>query len=185
MKRADTRTPLRLALPSHAHERSYRDYIVELGEEERYPFPLDFAHDDFPALLKRLDQFAHGIDLPDGYVSSSTYWLIEGEEIVGVSNLRHRLNDRIRFCGGHIGLGVRPSCRKRGLGNALLLLTLQAAKERGIDEVHIHCHKGNAASSRMILSAGGVLDSEVQEPQSDEVVQRFLVRLADQPVIAR
>lgn len=155
---------------------SYREYIRELGEEERYPFPLDFHYSDFEALLERLESFETGQDLPEGYVASSTFWLVEGGELIGVSNLRHTLSPAIRRCGGHIGLGIRPSWRGRGLGNELMRLTIQEAWARGIEEIHIHCHKSNAASSRIIKSNGGVLHSEIEHGHPPKIVQRFVVR---------
>ena len=167
-----------LARPSAIYEQSYRAYIEELGDEERYPFPLDFEHADFPALLRRLDDFEQGRGVPEGFVPSSTYWLVENGELVGVSNLRHHLNERIRRAGGHIGMGIRPGARGRGLGVLLLGLTIEEARKRGIGELHIHCHKHNAASARMILSNGGVLDSEIEDGEPVEIVQRYVVRVA-------
>jgi predicted acetyltransferase len=164
-----------LVLPSGAYEYSYRAYIEELGDEERYPFPLDFDNADFGALLRRLDDFAQGRNLLDGYVPSSTFWLVEGPELIGVSNLRHRLNERIRECGGHVGLGIRPSRRGRGLGNKLMQLTILEARRRGLGELHIHCHKGNVPSARMIVASGGVLESEFQPADGSEPVLRFVV----------
>ena len=166
----------RLVLPSSEYERSYGAYIEELGDEERYPFPMDFDHADFPALLHRLDEIARGVDIPEGYVPSSTFWLVEAGELIGVSNLRHHLNEQIRASGGHIGLGIRPSYRGRGLGNLLMALTLGEARKRGIDEVHIHCYKANEASARVIISNGGVLQSEVTEGDPAEVIQRYVVK---------
>ena len=161
--------------PHVAYEASYVAYIRELGDAERYPFPLDFEHDDFPALLKRLEDCASGVNLPEGFVPSSTYWLIEDGEIVGVSNLRHYLNDRIREYGGHIGLGIRPSCQGRGLGTRLLALTIEAARRRGIGEIHVHCNKDNPASAGMIVANGGMLDSEIEHGDPVEVIQRYII----------
>lgn len=174
------RTPRHLVLipPTPALEASYRRYIAELGDAERYPFPLDFDHTDFPALLRRLDGLARGIGVPEGFVPSSTFWLVDDGELVGVSNLRHTLNDRIRHCGGHIGLGIRPSCRGRGLGSTLMRLTIDQARARGIGELHIHCHKHNEASARMIIANGGPLHSEITEGEPPEVVQRFVLPAA-------
>lgn len=94
---------LQLVLPDKQYEKSYRDYIHELGDEERYPFPLDFEYADFQKLLRRLEDFRAGINLPEGFVPSTTYWLVQGSDLVGVSNLRHYLNDRIRHAGGTLG----------------------------------------------------------------------------------
>jgi predicted acetyltransferase len=166
---------IRLLLPCHDYEQSYREYIAELGTEERYPFTLDFEYSDFSTLLKRIDDFANGINIPEGYVPSSTYWLIKGQELIGVSNLRLHLNDRIRHCGGHIGLGIRPSYRGCGLGSRLLALTVNEARKKDISEIHIHCYKNNEASARMIIRNGGELDSEIAYGNHAEVVQRYVL----------
>lgn len=168
-----------LILPTREYEQSYRGYIEELGREERYPFQLDFEHDDFASLLQRLEEFSNGTNIPNGSEPTSTYWLIEERELVGVSSLRHRMNARIRECGGHIGLGIRPSRRMRGLGTRLMALTLQKAHEAGIGEVHVHCHKDNEASARMILRNGGVLRSEVATGDPQTIVQRYTVQTTD------
>ena len=167
-----------LILPDRKYEKSYRDYIAELGDEERYPFQMDLEHDDFGALLDRLRDFADGVDIPAGYVPSSTYWLVQGEELVGVSSLRHWLSDELRERGGHIGLGIRPSRRGRGLGSRLLGLTIREARSRDIGDVLIHCYEGNEASARMIERNGGVLQSGISVDGPGEVVQRYVVPAA-------
>jgi predicted acetyltransferase len=163
----------RLIDPCAEFESSYRSYICELGDEERYPFPLDFDYTDFPHLLQRLRNLRAGIGVPEGYAPSATFWLIEGAQIVGVSNLRLHLTPLLRELGGHIGLSIRPSRRGRGLGKLLLQLTLTEARQHGIAQVHVHCHKHNTASARMIIANGGVLHSEVSH--DDACVQRFLI----------
>jgi predicted acetyltransferase len=65
-----------LVRPSTKYESSYCSYIEELGDEERYPFPLDFDHKNFPALLRRLNDFEAGRNLPEGYVPSSSGYRI-------------------------------------------------------------------------------------------------------------
>lgn len=165
----------RLIKPDIAYQQSYAVYIDELGDEERYPFPMDFDHRDFPALLEKLEDFSKGRKLPEGYVPSTTYWLVSGDELLGISNLRHELNDALRRSGGHIGLGIRPRYRGKGLGIELMARTIDEARRMGIGEVHIHCHKGNEPSARMIRAVGGRLDSEVAAPVGDEVVQRYIV----------
>ena len=165
-----------LLKPIREYEASYRAYVQELGREERYPFVLDFDHGDFDALIARLEAMENGQRLPEGSVASSTFWLIEDGDIVGVSNLRHRLNARLRRCGGHIGLGVRPSRRGRGIGAELMRRTLEQGFRRGMDELHIHCYRANPASARIIEANGGMLHSEIEHGVPPQVVQRFVVR---------
>ncbi len=166
---------MNLIKPDASFKQSYLSYILELGSEERYPFPLDFDHSDFSALLKKINDFEQGIHLPEGYVPSSTYWMVQGDELVGVSNLHHHLSDQLLTAGGHIGLGIRPSYRGQGLSIKLLNLTLEQASERGIKQVHIHCYAENKASAHMILACGGVLDSVIED--GGHVVQRYLIDL--------
>ena len=33
----------------------------------------------------------NGTNLPEGYVSSTTFWIVDGDDYVGTINLRHRL----------------------------------------------------------------------------------------------
>ncbi len=146
-----------LVSPSLKYQTSYLEYIEELKDEERYPFSLDFPHHDFPALLQRLENFKLGIDVPRGYVQSFTYWMIKDRRIIGVSNFRPDLTPELARCGGHIGMGVRPSERGNGLGNLLLKLTLEKAKEYGLRELHIHCYQNNVASNKAIQHCGGQL----------------------------
>src|SRR5690606_39005261 len=99
--------------------------------------------------------------------------LVEGGEVVGVSNLRHRLTDALRIEGGHIGYGIRPTARGRGLGREILRLTLAQARRRGIDAVLLTCAKANAASAAVIAANGGRLAAEEFIASRGEVVQRW------------
>lgn len=169
---------MKLILPSAKYQASYCTYIKELGEEERYPFPLDFDHQDFNAMLARIESFRQGQNLPEGYAASTTYWLIDNDELIGVSNLRHDLTPQIERAGGHIGLSIRPSYRGKGLGKLLLRLTLEQAQIMGIKEAHIHCEATNPASAAMIIANGGKLHSEIADERHTATIQRFRIHLA-------
>lgn len=159
--------------PTTKYKESYFEYILELGNEERYPFPLDFEHSDFAALLEKLADFKAGSNLPDGYVPSTTLWLVNDSELLGVTNIRHYLNENIKYCGGHIGLGIRPSYRGKGLGKLLMQQSIQYLKQQGVAPIHIHCYRDNLASASCIISNSGVLESEIRV--NNHVVQRYIV----------
>ena len=169
---------LRLQAPSGELRDSYRDLIAELdaGGEARVPFPLSFPFEDFDALLASLRDYANGVGLKEGFVPHSTYWLVRGgKEIVGVSNLRHRLNEKLAREGGHIGYGIRPSARRKGCGREILRQTLERARAIGIDRVLVTCGKGNTGSVRIIVGNGGVFESEAFSAERGEVVQRYWI----------
>jgi predicted acetyltransferase len=60
--------------------------------------------------------------------------------------------------GGHIGYGIRPSARGRGLATWALRSALPHASELRLEKVLITCNDTNLASARVIEKAGGVLE---------------------------
>jgi len=162
----------RLIKPHVRFKQSYNDYMNELADEERYPLTLDFDHTDFDKFLNKLEQYEKGQFLQEGHVANITYWLVDDHEIIGVSNLRLQLNAQIQHCGGHIGLGIRPSRRRQNFGTKLLELTIQEAWELGLTQLHIHCYKSNLASAKVIQANNGCLDSELM---LDQVIQRYVL----------
>ncbi|WP_196139948.1 GNAT family N-acetyltransferase [Aliikangiella sp. G2MR2-5] len=165
---------MELILPSEKYKNSYLAYIEELGDEERYPFPMDFDCSDFSKMLSKINDFAEGVNLPPGYVQSSTLWLVDSGELIGVTNIRHRLNQEIEYCGGHIGLGIRPSARGKGYGSQLMKLSIEKLSDLGVSTIYIHCYKDNMASAKAIISNGGSLESELS--LGSKIVQRYLVK---------
>jgi predicted acetyltransferase len=173
----------RLVTPSKDYEASYRSLLKEFETrgEKLIPFPLSFPHENFPALIARLEENSKGLGLPDGFVAHSTYWLVTDSEVLGVSNLRHSLTPALRKEGGNIGYGVRPTARRQGYGSDLLRRTLQRAKELGLAKVLLTCGEGNLGSVNVILANGGVLESAEFVADRNEVVQRYWIDLRHRP----
>lgn len=178
---------LRFEEPRLEVQDSFRRLVREFVErgEPLIPFPLSFDHSDFAAFVRRLSACARGDGIPDGFVPHSTYWLVrDGTEVVGVSNLRHRLTDALRHTGGNIGYGVRPSARRQGVATQLLGCTLDRARDMGMNEALLTCSKTNEASIRTILRNGGAFVSEDYIPSEGAVMQRYRIALGrDRPVI--
>ena len=169
--------PARLVRPAMEFRDSYRALVAEFASrgEPFVPFPLGFPNENFDALLAQLAACAQGIGIPEGFVAHSTFWLVAGGEVVGVSNLRHRLTDSLRIEGGHIGYGVRPSARGRGHGTRILALTLVEAATLSIPRALLTCAKANLASRAVIRANGGVFQDEAFLEPRGEVVQRWWV----------
>ncbi|AEP31767.1 GNAT family acetyltransferase [Glaciecola nitratireducens FR1064] len=165
---------MKLINPNTDLQKSYVSYIEELGDEERYPYPLDLKHKDFKALVRKLELYSKGLHLPDWLVPNTTFWLVEGNKILGCSHLRHCLNAELEKAGGHIGLGIRPSARGKGLGKILLNATIDKAVKMGIEKIHIHCYADNMQSRRMIESIGAVLESAINLDLPQKTVMRYV-----------
>jgi predicted acetyltransferase len=159
---------------------SYRGLVEEIRQqsEKPVPFTLEYPSGDPDALIARFERDRRGIDLPVDFVPHTTFWLVRGDkEIVGASNLRHRLTPFLLREGGNIGYGIRPSARRNGHGREILTLTLSKARELGLSRVLVTCGKPNLGSARIILANGGILESEEFSVERDEVVQRYWIEL--------
>ncbi|MFF9567123.1 GNAT family N-acetyltransferase [Streptomyces sp. NPDC014685] len=84
-------------------------------------------------------------------------WIVEEGRVLGGIALRHGHDGLVpRF--GHIGYGIRPSARRRGLATWALGRMLDEARALGRDRLLIVCAADNLASARTIERHGGVLE---------------------------
>jgi len=152
---------------------------------EKYGWDLLNPH-DFASWVQLLNDLSRSDFTPlPGFVSQSTLWVVKDDEYLGAVSLRHDLgNEYLREVGGHIGYGIRPSARRRGLAKLALAGSLQQARNLGLPKVLITCNDSNLASARTIESCGGVLEkvrafSEVG-PRFGSVdsVRRYWINLA-------
>jgi predicted acetyltransferase len=120
----------------------------------------------FSAWLARLRRESDtSVPPDDGKVHASYWWIVEQDTYLGAITLRHDLNDFLREVGGHIGFGIRPSARRRGLARWALGAVLTRARALGLARVLVTCDDDNVASSRTIEANGGVLE-DLRESES-------------------
>ncbi|MNJ63598.1 hypothetical protein D3C77_595130 [compost metagenome] len=112
-------------------------------------------------MIEELIRLRNDSNLEENKVNSSTFWLVnQDRRLLGVINIRHRLNNNLLEIGGHIGYGIRPSERKKGYATELLRLALLEAQKLGIAKALVTCDKDNIGSAKAIIKNDGVLDSE-------------------------
>ena len=96
--------------------------------------------------------------------------------MVGAVNIRHYLNESLLLNGGHIGDGVRPSERRKGIATKMIALALDECKKLGIERVLMVCDKENVGSAKSIQKNGGILENEIEV---DGVVEhRYWIELS-------
>jgi predicted acetyltransferase len=97
-----------------------------------------------------------------GWVPAETFFALRKTDgsMVGIIDIRHKLNEFLEQYGGHIGYSVRPSERQKGYGTEMLKLALEHCGKLGLKKVLLICHKDNAASAATIVKCGGVLTEE-------------------------
>ena len=97
--------------------------------------------------------------------------------IVGMLDLRHRLNEFLAEYGGHIGYSVRPDERRKGYAKRMLGLALPEGKKRGIDLVLITCDEDNVGSRCTIEANGGLFERNTYLDDEKQTVSRYWIAL--------
>lgn len=131
---------------------------IGLGENGFTSNFSDSSFQEFRNSLPRLAEISKGINLPEGYVPQTIYWLYIDGHPVAYGKLRHELNDKLLVYGGHIGYMVRPGERGKGYGKLFLSELLKAARTKGIDNVLVTCDADNARSRSVVERNNGVLE---------------------------
>ena len=162
----------------HLQDAFYR-YCEAFQAANEPPRALEeLAYRDFQAYLQKLKDRSLGVGLPPGHYPATVYWLMRGADtILGDCSLRHWLTPALERIGGHIGYAVHPQERGKGYGTLMLRLTLEKAKERGLERVLVTCDSDNIASARVILNNGGVLASEEQITPAGKLISRYWIDL--------
>ena len=147
-------------------ERKYRRHLEEMLEEW-----YGSGEKIVPYSIRRLDyrDFEHYLqnleiqDASPGIVPDSTFFCLDETQdiFVGAVNIRHFLNEALLLNGGHIGDGVRPSQRRKGIATAMIALALEECRKLGLDRVLMVCDKENIGSAKSIQKNGGILENEV------------------------
>ncbi len=166
-----------LVKPTVSLEKEYLDFYQEwkASGEDMIPWVIEKDPTDFQGMVQFLLNNEKGINLPEGWVRDSTYWLVnESNRVLGAVNIRHALTERLFNCGGHIGYGVRPSERRKGYATKILAMSLEKTRELGIEKVLVVCDAVNTASERTIVKNGGKEDASFTE-ENGNVVKRFWI----------
>jgi predicted acetyltransferase len=166
-----------LVKPTVSLETEYLDFYLEwkASGEDMIPWVIEKDPTDFQGMVQFLLNNEKGINLPEGWVRDSTYWLVnESNRVLGAVNIRHALTEKLFNCGGHIGYGVRPSERRKGYATKILAMSLEKTRELGIEKVLVVCDAVNTASERTILKNGGMEDVSFKE-EDGNIVKRFWI----------
>ena len=144
----------------------YRGQLNEMMEEW-----TQTGENIVPYAIRRLDYrnfeyYLENLEVKDtsgGLVPDSTFFCLDEERniFVGAVNIRHDLNEYLLRSGGHIGDGVRPSERRKGVATAMIALALEECRRLGINRVLMVCDKDNVGSARSIQKNVGVLENEI------------------------
>ena len=111
-----------------------------------------------------------------GKVKTNHYILVDDEQqIVGISDIKHRLTSYTQKEGGHISYSISPDHHCKGYGKVLLNKTLIQATMFGFQSVLLTCKENNTPSKKVILANGGEYIGSVNV--NHYMVEHYLIRL--------
>lgn len=153
---------LKLVKASNKYRNQIKDMLDEwnAANEKIIPYAIRrLDYHDFDLYCKNLEVK----ESSGGLVPDSTFFCLDEERniIVGAVNIRHYLNESLLLDGGHIGDGVRPSERRKGIATKMIYLALEECRKLGIEKVLMVCDKDNIGSAKSIINNGGVLENEI------------------------
>jgi len=169
---------MELISPSVDLQSEFSAFYQDLAEKD--PSNADYYSQgisDFSLYVHRLNQEAQGINLRDGYVPCSHYWLVDNQRnILGVIRIRHNINNEfLTLEAGHIGYDIAPSFRGFGHGKTMLKLALPKAKALGITKALITADEDNFASRKVIEANGGQFENIVMGKVFPNPLARYWV----------
>lgn len=170
---------LRLVKASPLYRRQITEMLDEWSGTGEKIIPYSIRRLDY----RDFDRYCAELEIKDetgGLVPDSTFFCLDEERdiVVGAVNIRHYLNESLLKSGGHIGDGVRPSERRKGIATRMIALALDECRKLGIERALMVCDKDNIGSAKSIRKNGGVLENEITDPEDGAVIQRYWIDLA-------
>lgn len=167
---------LKLVKLSHKYKKQLYEMMDEWTKLEKKIIPWAINKVDY----HNWDNYLNSLEIKEftnNYVPDSTYFCLDEDRniFIGAVNIRHYLNEKLLKNGGHIGDGIRPSERNKGLGTKMVELALEKCKELKIKKVLMVCNKNNVASAKTIIKNGGILENEIIE--NDIIEQRYWIEI--------
>ncbi len=170
-----------LVTPAPEHEAAAFEYLAEFREHHSPIHGVGYLdqYEDYGQWLASLEAMRDANRAPEGFVTADTFFLERRTDgrLLGIINIRYRLNDYLLREGGHIGYSVRPTERRKGYATAMLKMALDRCRALGLKRVLITCDKQNTGSARAIQKNGGVLENEITGSHLADVLQRYWIEL--------
>lgn len=162
-----------LVEPNNEYKKSFENYVLAYKKinDIHYINKYKKALENFDEYLNDLYNYSKGIDLLQGEVITSTFWLIDKDEVVGVTRIRHQ---EVEYA-GHIGYDISPAYRNKGYGTQILKLALERAAKIGIKKAIVNCNIDNIASKKIIEKNNGELLGTIFDEEENVNLYKYSV----------
>ena len=134
---------------------AFKQEFIENGETTINGSELLDQMDSYDEWLKSVTENISPDTVNPAWVVTDTYFAFdEDDNIVGIIDLRHELNDFLKDF-GNCGYSVRPSERRKGYATEMLKLILERASQIGMGKIQLSVERSNEASVKTITKNSG------------------------------
>lgn len=152
---------IRLVRPTLEHKRKaleYRQEHFDHGENIINGSELLDKTESYEKWLQSIKNNEKPETVNLDWVVTDTFFAVDDkEQIVGIIDLRHTLNDFLKDF-GNSGYSVRPTQRQKGYATEMLRQILTVARDAGLKELHLSVEKENLPYVKTILKNGGIYE---------------------------
>ncbi len=172
---------IKLVFPTEEYKNQIEEYLEEHFENGEFDLAGDGGLDKIKNVDKWLDKIKKDVSeetIEEGKTPSTLFLGVRkvDNKVIGMLQIRHKLNKKLLERYGHIGDGVRPTERKKGYATEMIRLALEECKKLNINRVLMTCDKENIGSRKSIIANGGVLENEITI-ENVEITQRYWISL--------
>lgn len=174
---------MRLEAASLTPPPGLQDLLTDLGPGESgfSGTPVYAGELTLQQYLQRCCDMPNPSKLEAGLVLQTMFWLLNADGVaVGMVRLRHYLNDKLRFHGGHIGYFIRRDQRGKGYAKEALRLALSELRNLGESRALITVEPDNLGSIKVIERNRGRLENVVTDPETGKQYKRYWVELDEE-----
>lgn len=179
---------LRLVKPTIEHKDKYKEMIKE-WQQYGGPFvPCIIDYDcknsiedlEYAATIKVIEDYSIGriFDYDEDYFESSDFlFFMDGEELIGMGEVRHNLKPLGISTLGHIACGIRPSKRYQGYARKAIECMIEKLKEDDIEEAIICHYAENNITPKIIAKLGFEYRSSIISEVSKKEIKCYTKKL--------
>ena len=120
------------------------------------------SYEAYKEWLKKEDDISKGINLPEGWIPATTYFLYIDDVPVGYGRVRHSSSEYLEnvIGAGNLGYGIAEPYRGKGFGGILFEELLKKCKGIGYKEINLFPLKSNTPTVKIMLKNGGEIIGE-------------------------
>lgn len=164
-------------IPSISRKQDAEDFIKEFYEYNSNingVGGLDRYIGDYEKWLLKLEE-DYVREADEEKVPARTYFLVrlDDNKIIGMTNIRLKLNEKLMFFGRNIGYCIRPTERGKGYNKINLYLALKECEKYNLEKVLLDVDKANIASWKSMEALGANLDEEMKSELEECEYVRF------------